>query len=61
MAIGVLGLPLELAVQVAEEELRLAPDFATTQHLPTVGPSVQEQVQRVALATQLLVEQANKF
>ncbi len=35
METGELGLPLELAMQLAEEELKLAPEFATTQHLPT--------------------------
>ena len=35
METGELGLPLELAMQLAEEELKLAPEFATTPHLPT--------------------------
>jgi hypothetical protein len=35
METGELGLSLELAVQLAEEELKLAPEFAMTRHLPT--------------------------
>jgi hypothetical protein len=37
MAIGELGLLLELVVSHVEEELKLTPDFATTQHLQMVG------------------------
>ena len=32
MGIGELGLPTELAVSLVAEELKLTPEFATTQH-----------------------------
>jgi len=32
MAIGELGLPLELAVLLVEEELKLTPEFVIAQH-----------------------------
>jgi hypothetical protein len=38
MAIGELGLPTELAVSLVEEELKLTPEFATTQHLQMEEP-----------------------
>ena len=37
MEIGEFGQPLEPAVQPVVEELKLAPEFATTQHLQMVG------------------------
>jgi hypothetical protein len=40
MATGELGLLLEPAVYPVEEELRLTPDFATTQHRQMVAPYV---------------------
>jgi hypothetical protein len=47
MATGELGLPLEPAVSHVAEELRLTPDFATTQHRQMGAPPVLVQLLKV--------------
>jgi hypothetical protein len=51
MATGELGLLLEPAVSHAAEELRLTPDFATTQHRQTEEQPVLVQLLKVWHAT----------
>ena len=51
MAIGDCGQPLEPAAPLAQEELRVEQDFATTQPLPTVEPLVSDPTLKVLPAT----------
>jgi hypothetical protein len=51
MAIGEHGLLLEPAVQLAEGELKLTQEFATTRHQQMVGPPVLVLLLKVLLAT----------
>ncbi len=51
MEIGEIGQPLEPAVQPVVEELKLAPEFATTQHLQMVVLLAQDCPLRMLLAT----------
>jgi hypothetical protein len=60
MEIGELGLLLELAVPLAEEGLKLTPEFATTHHLQMVVLFALDWPPRMLLATcrhaQLVIE-----
>jgi hypothetical protein len=55
MAIGEPGLLLDPAVLPAEEELKVTPEFATTQHHQTVEQHAQGLLLKVSHATHSLV------
>jgi hypothetical protein len=51
MAIGEFGLLLEFAVSLAEEEFKLTPEFATTQHPPIMVPHAWDLLLKVLHVT----------
>jgi hypothetical protein len=51
MAIGEFGLLLEFAVSLAEEEFKLTPEFATTQHPPIMVPHARDLLLKVLHVT----------
>jgi hypothetical protein len=55
MAIGELGLPMELAVSLVAEGLKLTPEFVTTQHQQMEGHHVLDWLLKVFLATHRFV------